>query len=58
MSFSSPIWLLVLLLVPLGLAAQHLARRRGRRYALRFPAVPTVVAALGTRPDWRRHDHL
>ena len=40
-------WLLVLLLVPLGLAAQRLARRRGRRYALRFPAVPTVVAAMG-----------
>jgi Ca-activated chloride channel family protein len=22
---------------------------------MRFPAVPTVVAAMGTRPDWRRH---
>ena len=31
------------------------ARRRARRYALRFPAVPTSSPALGTRPDWRRH---
>jgi Ca-activated chloride channel homolog len=55
MSFSSPLWLLALLLVPAALQAQRLARRRARRYALRFTAVPTVVQALGTRPDWRRH---
>ena len=55
MSFSSPLWLFALLLVPAALAVQRLARRRARRFALRFPAVPTVVAALGTRPDWRRH---
>ena len=55
MSFSSPLWLFVLLLVPALLQAQRLARRRARRFALRFPAVPTVVAAMGTRPDWRRH---
>jgi Ca-activated chloride channel homolog len=55
MSFSSPLWLFALLLVPAALAAQRLARRRARHYALRFPAVPTVVRALGTRPDWRRH---
>jgi Ca-activated chloride channel homolog len=55
MSFSSPLWLFALLLVPAALQAQRLARRRARRYALRFPAVPTVVQALGKRPDWRRH---
>jgi Ca-activated chloride channel family protein len=54
-SFSSPLWLFALLLVPLALGAQRLARRRARRFALRFPAVPTVLAAIGTRPDWRRH---
>jgi Ca-activated chloride channel homolog len=54
-SFASPLWLFALLLVPVALAVQRLARRRARRFALRFPAVPTVVAALGTRPDWRRH---
>lgn len=55
MSFYSPLWLFLLLLIPLGLSAQRLARRRARRFAMRFPAVPTVVAAMGTRPDWRRH---
>jgi Ca-activated chloride channel family protein len=55
MSFSSPLWLFALLLIPLALQAQRLARRRARRFALRFPAVPTVVAAMGGRPDWRRH---
>jgi Ca-activated chloride channel family protein len=55
MSFSSPLWLLALLLVPLALLAQQAARRRARRYALRFPAVPTVLQALGKQPDWRRH---
>jgi len=55
MSFSSPLWLFALLLIPAALSAQRLARRRARRFAMRFPAVPTVVAALGTRPDWRRH---
>jgi Ca-activated chloride channel homolog len=55
MSFSSPVWLLALLLVPAALEAQRLARRRARRYALRFPAVPTIVQALGKGPDWRRH---
>jgi Ca-activated chloride channel homolog len=54
-SFYSPLWLFALLLVPIALGVQRLARRRARRFALRFPAVPTVVAALGTRPDWRRH---
>ena len=55
MSFSSPLWLFALLLVPAALGVQRLARRRARRFALRFPAVPTVLAAMGTRPDWRRH---
>jgi Ca-activated chloride channel homolog len=55
MSFSSPLWLFALLIVPLALGAQRLARRRARRYALRFPAVTTVIQAIGTRPDWRRH---
>ena len=55
MSFYAPLWLFALLLVPVALGVQRLARRRARRFAMRFPAVPTVVAALGTRPDWRRH---
>ena len=55
MSFSSPLWLFALLLVPAALSAQRLARRRARRFAMRFPAVPTVVEAIGRQPDWRRH---
>jgi len=55
MSFASPWWLLALLLVPAGLAAHALSRRRARRYAVRFTAVPALVLAAGTVPAWRRH---
>jgi Ca-activated chloride channel family protein len=54
MSFSSPLWLFALLLIPAALQVQRLARRRASRYALRFTAVPTLVQAIGRRPDWRR----
>ena len=55
MSVASPLWLLALLLIPLALLAQRLARSRARRYAIRFPAVATLKAAVGTTPSWRRH---
>jgi Ca-activated chloride channel family protein len=55
MSFAAPIWLLGLLLVPLALAAHLLARRRARRYAVRFTAVPVVRAAMAGTASWRRH---
>jgi Ca-activated chloride channel family protein len=55
MSFASPIWLLALLAVPVALAAYLAARRRGRRYAIRFPAAPTLLAAATVVPAWRRH---
>jgi Ca-activated chloride channel family protein len=55
MSFSSPLWLLALLAVPLALLAYLEARRRGRRYAIRFPAASTLLAAAGAVPAWRRH---
>ena len=51
MSFASPLWLAALLALPLGLAAQRLARSRARRYALRFPALESVrSAAAGAGP--------
>jgi Ca-activated chloride channel homolog len=53
-SFASPIFLLALLLVPLGVAAQVAARRRRRRYAVRFPATATVAAVMARTPAWRR----
>ena len=55
MSFGAPIWLLALALVPLALAAYLRARRRARRYAVRFPAIPTLREALAGAPSWERH---
>jgi Ca-activated chloride channel homolog len=55
MSFSSPVWLLAALLIPLGLAAHAGARRARRRYALRFPAVASVRLAASVVPAWQRH---
>jgi Ca-activated chloride channel family protein len=54
MSFAAPIFLLALLLVPLGIAATVAARRRRRRYAVRFPATGTVAAVMARTPRWRR----
>jgi Ca-activated chloride channel homolog len=54
MSFSSPLWLLVLAVVPLALAAHVYAGRRRQRYAIRFPAVQSVALAAGTESQWRR----
>ncbi|HEX8086189.1 MAG TPA: VWA domain-containing protein [Solirubrobacteraceae bacterium] len=54
MSFANPDWLLALTLIPAGIAFSVLARRRRRRWAVRFPAVATV-AAVAPRPSaWRR----
>jgi Ca-activated chloride channel family protein len=55
LSFASPIWLATLLLVPAGLAAYLLSRRRARRYAVRYPAAPTLLMAAAAVPPWRRH---
>lgn len=54
MSFAAPVFLLLLLLVPLGASAQVLARRRRRRYAVRFPAAATLAAVTVRTPRWRR----
>ncbi len=55
MSFASPIWLLALALVPLGVAAYLRGRRRAKRYSVRFPALATLRAAAAVTPTWRRH---
>jgi Ca-activated chloride channel family protein len=55
MSIAAPLWLLALLLIPLALLAQGLGRRRARRYAVRFTAVATLQAALGSTASRRRH---
>ena len=54
MSFASPLFLAALVLVPLALGGQLLARRRARRYAVRFPGVATLAPLLPRVPSWRR----
>lgn len=55
MSFASPMWLLALAVIPLAVVAYLLARRRTRRYVVRFPATATVRAALGGRPSYQTY---
>jgi Ca-activated chloride channel family protein len=55
LTFASPLWLLALLAVPAVLAAVAASRRRARRYAVRFTAVPSLLAAAAVVPAWRRH---
>jgi Ca-activated chloride channel homolog len=55
MSFASPLWLLALALVPAALVAYIGARRRARRYAIRFTAVSTLREAVAAAPSWERH---
>ncbi len=54
MSFSNPIWLAALALIPAAIAASALARRRARRYAVRFTAVSTLQRAAVAGTSWRR----
>ena len=54
MSFSDPVWLALLALIPIAIAASVYARRRARRYAVRFPAVSTVALAAAPTSAWRR----
>ncbi|MBV8998325.1 MAG: BatA domain-containing protein, partial [Solirubrobacterales bacterium] len=55
MSLAAPLWLAALALIPLAIAAAVYARRRARRYAIRFPAVTTLQLAVGAGNSWRRH---
>jgi Ca-activated chloride channel family protein len=55
MSFGAPLWLLTLALVPLAIAAAVRGRRRAKRYAIRFPAMSTLRAAVAAEPSRSRH---
>jgi Ca-activated chloride channel family protein len=55
MSFAAPGFLIGLLALPAALAALQLARRRTRRYAVRFPGVTTAAALLPRASAIRRH---
>ena len=49
-----PRWLAALLLIPLAVVATVLARRRARRYVIRFPAMESLRAAGARSSSWRR----
>jgi Ca-activated chloride channel homolog len=53
-SFAAPAFLAALLAVPLALLAYLAARRRSRRYAVRFPGVPLLAGLLPRQSRWRR----
>jgi Ca-activated chloride channel homolog len=55
MSFASPLWLAALAVIPVVVGASVAARRRARRYAVRYPAVSTLRLAAAGRSSWRRH---
>lgn len=55
MSFSSPLWLLALLLIPAVAIANRVTRARASRYAVRFTALATLRLAAAAVPDRRRH---
>jgi Ca-activated chloride channel family protein len=55
LSFQAPLFLLMLLLVPLLVGILALERRRRRKYVVRFTGTSTLRAVLGTTPLWRRH---
>jgi Ca-activated chloride channel homolog len=55
MSFASPLWLAALALIPIAILAAMAARRRARRYAVRFPAVSTLAVAAAEGVSWRRY---
>jgi Ca-activated chloride channel homolog len=55
MSFAAPLWLTALALVPLALALHVAARRRAKRYAVRFPAAATLRQAIPPASSWPRH---
>jgi Ca-activated chloride channel family protein len=55
MSFGAPLWLLALAVIPAAVAAYIRARRRAKRYAIRFTAVSTVREAVAAAPSWGRH---
>jgi Ca-activated chloride channel family protein len=56
-SLAHPLWLLGLLVIPVALLLQYAARRRARRYAVRFTALPSLKLAAATSGSlpWRRH---
>jgi Ca-activated chloride channel homolog len=55
MSFLNPIWLPILVLVPLLAIIYILAQRRRSIYAVRFTNLDLLASVAGKRPGFRRH---
>ena len=55
MTFNQPLFLVLLLLVPLFVAFYLLAQARRRRYTLRFTNLALIGSVAGHRPKIRRH---
>lgn len=53
-ALDAPLFLLALLIIPVGLYAIHLARVRRRRHAIRMPATPTLKRIAASQPSHRR----
>ena len=54
MTLAAPLHLVALLAIPAVAAVLALARRRRRRYAVRFPATAVFARVAGSKPKWRR----
>jgi len=54
-TFLSPWWLLLLVLVALLAVAYVLQQRQRSRYAVRFASLPMLERLVTRRPTWRRH---
>jgi Ca-activated chloride channel homolog len=54
MTFAAPLHLVALLAIPAVALAFVLARRRRRRFAVRFPATAVFARVAGNQPRWRR----
>jgi Ca-activated chloride channel family protein len=54
MTFAAPLHLVALVAIPAVAAVFALARRRRRRFAVRFPATAVFARVAGDQPKWRR----
>ncbi len=55
MSFTWPMFLLALAMVPLGAAAYYFSQRRKSKYAVRFTNLDLLANVVDSSPGWRRH---
>jgi Ca-activated chloride channel family protein len=55
MSFGAPLWLLLLLLVPIAMFLYIAAQQRRTKYAVRFTNLALLANVVSETPRWRRH---